>query len=140
MTKAEKAALATMTPEQLIEGFVRETKLYQLSTVPRSNEALKNKIAFADEIVRRGGFSSLIELTENADPFIAYSAADQLADLADFRERALVVLDRIADGRLGATSGLADTARNVIRYGNPNGDPVEYEKRLAAIRARENRV
>jgi hypothetical protein len=139
LAKAE-AALATMTPEQLIEGFVRETKLWQLGTVRKRNEALKNKIAFADEIVRRGGVSSLIDLMGNSDPFIAYSAADQVADLTEFRERALVVLDRIADGRLGSVSGLAQTARNVIRFGSPNGDPSEYEKRLAAIRAREDRA
>ena len=140
MTKAEKVSLATMTPEQLIEGFVRETKLYQLSDVPRANAALENKIAYADEIVRRGGHASLETLMENPDPFIAYSAAAALVRIPQFREAALAVLDRIADGRLGFASDCGDTARNMIRYGNPNGDPVEYEKRLAAIRARENRA
>jgi hypothetical protein len=66
VTKAEIAALPTMTPEQLIEGFVRETKLYQLSDVPKANATLENKIAFVDEIVRRGGQASLEALMANA--------------------------------------------------------------------------
>jgi hypothetical protein len=139
MTKAEKASLATMTPEQLIEGFARETKLYQFSDVPLANEALKKKIEFGDEIVRRGGQSSLETLMANPDPFIAYSAADQLADMPQFREAALAVLDRIADACVGSASFRADIARNVIRYGDFRGDPIEHEKRLAVIRARENR-
>ncbi len=140
MTKAEKEALSTMTPEQLIEGFVREAKLYQLSDVPRANAALENKIAYADEIVRRGGHASLEALMANPDGFIAYSAAAALVKLPEFREAALAVLDRIADGRLGSASTRARIARNVIRYGSPDGDPVEFEKRLAVIRARENRA
>jgi hypothetical protein len=139
MTKAETAALPTMTPEQLIEGFVRETKLYQLSDVPKANAALENKIAFADEIIRRGGHASLEALMANPDPFIAYSAAAALVKLDAFRERALDVLDRIAEARVGSASTRARIARNVIRFGDPDGDPVELEKRLAVIRARENR-
>ncbi len=140
MTKAEKAALATMTPEQLIEGFVRESKLVQLSHVRRANIAVDDAEAYANEIRRRGGLPSLAPLLDSPDPFIAYSVARHLARLEEFRERGLAVLDRIADGRLGFASGRARTARNMIRYGNPNGDPVEYEKELAAIRARENGV
>jgi len=140
MTKVEKEALSTMTPEQLIEGFVREAKLYQLSDVPRANAALDNQIAYEGEIKRRGGLSSLVQLMENADAFIAYSAAGALVTIPEFREAALAVLDRIADGRLGSASTRARIARNVIRYGSPDGDPVEFEKRLAVIRARENRA
>ena len=139
MTKAETAALPTMTPEQLIESFVRETKLYQLSDVPKANAALKNKVAFADETIRRGGHASLEALMANPDPFIAYSPADQLADISEFRQRALDVLDRIADACVGSASFRADIAQNVIRYGSPDGDPIEFEKRLAVTRARDNR-
>lgn len=140
MTKAETAALSTMTPEQLIEGFVRETKLYQLSGVQRANKAADDLAAIADEISRRGGLPSLAPLMDGPDPFIAYSAARLLARLEDFRERALAVLDRIADGHLGSASTRARIARNVIRYGNPDGDPVEYERELAEVRARYKRA
>ena len=128
-----------MTPEQLIEGFVHETKLYQLSSRRKSDAALDKKIALGEEIVRRGGCSSLMELMENSDPYIADSAGAALVKVPEFQERALVVLDRIADGQLGSASGLADSARNFIRYGNPDGEPVEVEKELAAIRARYER-
>jgi len=139
MTKAETAALATMTPEQLIEGFVRESKLVELSDVPRANIAVDDAAAYADEIRRRGGLPSLAPLLDSPDPFIAYSAARLLARLDDFRERGLAVLDRIAETNIGFPSSRADTARNMIRYGNPDGDPVEVEKELAAIRARYDR-
>ena len=139
MTKAQMAALKTMTPEQLIEGFVREAKLYELSDVPNANEALEKKIGFAEEIIRRGGHASLEALMANPDPFIAFSAAGSLVKILEFREAALTVLDRIADARVGSASTEARIARNVIRYGDPDGDPVELEKRLAVIRARENR-
>jgi hypothetical protein len=139
MTKGETASLRAMTPEQLIEGFIRETKLYELSDVPAANAALERKIALGEEIVRRGGQASLETLTANADPFIAYSAAAVLVKLADFRDRALAVLDRIADAKVGSASTRTRIARNVIKYGDPDGDPIELEKRLAVIRARENR-
>ena len=139
MTKAETAALRTMTPEELIDGFVRETKLYELSDVPAANAALEKKIAFGEEIVRRSGQPSLETLMANADPFIAYSAAAVLVRLPDYRDRALAVLDQIADAKVGSASTRSRIARNVIRYGDPDGDPVELEKRLAVIRARENR-
>ena len=83
---------------------------------------------------------SLETLMENPDPFIAYSAAAALVKIPQFREAALAVLDRIADGRLGSASTRADIARNMIRYGNPDGDRVEVEKELAAIRDRYNRA
>ncbi len=144
MTKAETAALATMTPEQLIEGFVRESKLVEISiNGGRGAEATKHVDAveaYGDEIRDRGGLPVLAPLMDGADPFLAYSAARRLARLDEFRERALAVLDHIAKMNVGTASFRSDTARNVIRYGNPNGDPVEYEKRLAAIRARENRA
>lgn len=76
MTKAEITALHTMTPDQLVEGFVRETKIYQLSDVPAANAALKKAIAFATKTIQRKGESSLEELMVNQDLFIAYSAAD----------------------------------------------------------------
>jgi len=136
MTKAETAALATMTPEQLIEGFVHETKLYQLSDVPKANKALEKKIAFGNEIARRGGHSSLETLMANPDPFVAYSAAAALVKITEFRERALTVLDRIADACIGTASTRARIARNVIRYGDYRGDPVQYEKELAESVAR----
>ena len=131
MTKAETASLKSMTPEQLIEGFVREAKLYELSNVPRANEALEKKIAFAEEIIRRGGHASLEALMANPDPFIAFSAAGSLVKIPDFREAALTVLDRIADARVGSASTEARIARNVIRYGDYRGDPVQYQKELA---------
>ncbi len=139
MTKAETAALATMIPEQLIEGFVRESKLYQLSDVAEANKALERATGFVEEISRRGGLPSLTPLMGNSDHFIAYSAADRLADLPEFRERALAVLDRIAEMNVGFASSRADIARNMVRYGNPDGDPAVVEKRLAAIRARYDR-
>jgi hypothetical protein len=140
MTEAEAAAIATMTPEELISGFVRESKLIELGrNAGAKNRAVDAADAYADEIARRGGLPSLAPLMDGADSFIAYAAADRLGDVPEFRERALVVLDRIVEARLGFTSGRADTARNMIRYGNPNGDPVEYERRLVEIRERENR-
>ena len=76
-----------------------------------------------------------MELMENSDPYIAYSAGAALVKVPEFCERTLVVLDRIADEQLGSASGLADSVRNLIRY----GDPVEVEKEIAAIRARYER-
>ena len=139
MTKAETAALKIMTLEQLIEGFVYETKLYELSDVPRANKAADDLAAIAEEITRRGGLPSLAPLMDGPDLFLAYSAARLLARVDKFRDRALAVLDRIVDARVGSASTRARIARNVIRYGDPDGDPVELEKRLAVIRARENR-
>ena len=138
MTKAETAALSTMTSEQLIEGFVRETKLYQLSDVPRANKAADDLASIAEEIKRRGGLPSLAPLMDGHDPFIAYSAARLLARTEEFKERALDVLDRIADANIGSASFRADIARNVIRYGDYRGDPVQYEKELAESVARAN--
>lgn len=140
MTKAERAALATMSPEQLVEGFVREAKLYELSDVSKANAALENELAYAAEIERRGGMPSLAPLLDSSDPFIAYSVARLLARLENFQKRALGVLDSIVESHVGFASDLADTARNMVRYGNPDGDPIEVENRRAAIRARYNRA
>jgi len=75
----------------------------------------------------------------NSDQFIAYSAAAALVKIAEFREPALAVLDQIADACIGAASFRADIARNVIRYGDYRGDPIQYEKELAEVRASKNR-
>jgi hypothetical protein len=69
------------------------------------------------------------------DHWLAYYVANYYADHGATKDRAMAVLDRIADGRFRSASSAADTARNMIRYGNPFGDPVEEEKALAEIRA-----
>ncbi len=141
MTKAEKAALATMTPEQLIEGFVREAKLSYPgapTSVREMNEHGERSYAYLDEIGSRGGMQSLIPLLDSPDDWIAYRTACRLARHDETKDRAMATLDRIADAE-GIASGEADRARNMIRYGNTLGDPVEVEKELAAIRAEYDR-
>ena len=104
MSKAGTAALNAMTPEQLIEGFVHETKLYELSDVPQANKAADSLAAIAKEIARRGGLPSLAPMMDGPDLFLAYSAARLLARVDEFRDRALAVLDGIADACVGPAS------------------------------------
>ncbi len=142
MTKAETAALKTMTPEQLIEGFVREAKLSD-PTMPTSvremNEHGAKSYAYLDEIGSRGGLQSLIPLLDVRDDWIAYRTASRLARHDETKDRAMATLDRLADSE-GVASGEADRARNMIRYGDPLGDPVEVEKERAANPARYGRA
>ncbi len=143
MTKAETAALKTMTPEQLIEGFVREAKLEgmgtSIGTVREMNEHGAKSYAYLDEIGSRGGLQSLIPLLDLRDDWIAYRTASRLARHDETKDRAMATLDRLADSE-GVASGEADRARNMIRYGDPLGDPVEVEKERAANPARYGRA
>lgn len=94
--------------------------------------------AYAAEIVERGGAQSLVQLLDSPDNWIAYAAAETLVAREDTKDQALTTLDHLADERSGNASFAADTARNMRRYCNPGGDPVEVEKRLAKIRERED--
>ena len=140
MTKTEQAALATLSDETLVEGFITEAKLSDpLFGLPveKANEHMERFYAYAAAISTRGGLPSLLQLIDSPDIWLAYCTGDRLADLEETRDRALAVLDRIADARIGYVSYRANTARNVVRYGHPSGDPVETEKRLAKIVADE---
>ena len=97
-SRASTADLAAMTREQLIAGFGRDSKLYQLGGVAEANAAMERSVAIGKEIVRRGGSRSLAELMRNEDPFIAYSAADAVADLPEYRYTALAVSIRTSSG------------------------------------------
>lgn len=137
MNKAEKVALTKMSPEELIEGFVREAKLSYPgapTSVREMNAHVDNFYAYADEIARRGGLPSLLPLLDSSDDWIAYRTASRLARNEETKDRAMATLDRIADSD-GEGSGQANRARNMIRYNDPLGEPVAVEKRLAAIRA-----
>ena len=81
----------------------------------------------------------MLPLIDSPDTWVAFSAADRLADLEETRDRALAVLDRIADACVGYVSYRANTSRNVVRYGHPGGDPVEYAKRLTEIDVEERK-
>jgi hypothetical protein len=141
MRKVEKKDLNELSPEALLEGFVTEAKLEDLGTsigtVAQMNEHGARSRAFANEIIARGGSKSLIALFESPDNWIAYCAAAALVIHEETKSVALATLDRIADERSGGASSSARIARNMIRYGDPLGDPVEVEKRLAEIRARD---
>ena len=141
MPEAGKADLKNLSPEALVEGFVTEAKLEDLGTsigtVAQMNEHGARSQAYAAEIVARGGSKSLIALFESPDNWIAYCAAAALVVHEKTRDVALATLDRIADECSGGASFSADIGRNMIRYGDPLGDPVEVEKELAEIRARD---
>jgi hypothetical protein len=139
VTDQENAVLKKLAPEALIEGFVREAKLSDPAmplSAAEMNVHVSRFYAFADEIATRGGLPALLPLLDSTDNWLAYRVADRLADLEETRDRALATLDRIADECSGGASASAERARNMIRYGDPLGDPVEVEKRLAEIRAR----
>lgn len=140
MTKAQKADLRKLSPEALIEGFVTEAKLSDPETpcsVAESDEHDARWRAYAKEIIARGGSRSLLELLSSPDNWVAQCAGRALMAQEATKEQALAALDRIADECSGIASFSADTARNLARYGDPGGDPVELEKRLAEIRARD---
>jgi ElaB/YqjD/DUF883 family membrane-anchored ribosome-binding protein len=124
LTKAEKAELKKLPPEALIEGFVYEAKLNDpamLTTVAEMNEHGTRSRAYAAEIVARGGAQSLAQLLDSSDKWLAYSAANALADLAETKDQALSTLDRLAEERSGNASASAQTTRNMVRYGTPWG-------------------
>jgi hypothetical protein len=143
MPKSDKLDLKTLSPEALLEGFVTEAKLEELGTsigtVERMNEHGARSRAYAAEIVARGGSESLIALFKSPDDWIAYSAAVALVIHDETKDIALATLDRIADECSGGASFSADIGRNMIRYGDPLGDPVAVEKELAEIRARDEK-
>jgi hypothetical protein len=141
MAKKQNLNVKALSPETLIEGFVTEAKLSDpamRTTVAEMNKHVARFYAYADEIAARGGLPSLLPLLDSPDNWIAYRTADRLADLPETKDRAMAVLDRIADECSGSASASAERARNMIRYGDTLGDPVEVEKRLAEIRARDS--
>ena len=119
VAKVEKGALKSASPQELIEGFVREWKIFEFADVDAANRQYPVAVAYDEEIARRGGLRSLAPLMDHDDPFIAYNAARLLMALDDLRDRALATLDRIADARVGFASSQADTARHIARYGEP---------------------
>ncbi len=137
-----KAELARMSPESLIEGFLRESKLVEASLNGFGSEEeggvhVAAVESYAAVIRERGGLPSLAPLLESDDPFIAYSVARLLARTHSHREAGIATLARVADLNSGVASVRADRSRNLLLYGDTLGDPVEVEKRLAEIRARE---
>ena len=123
--------LSQLSPEALIEGFVREAKLSDPSletSVSEMNEHGDRSHDYASEIGRRGGLPSLLPLLDSDDNWIAYRTATQLARLPETQERALATLDRLAELRTGSTSFLANSSRNMVRYGNPVGAKWKTER------------
>lgn len=136
----QNADLKKLSPEALIEGFVTEAKLSDPetpATVPELDEHDAAWRAYASEIIARGGSKSLAELLNSPDNWVAQCAGRALMVHEATKDQALAALDRIADECSGIASFSADTARNISRYGDPDGDPVEVEKQLAEIRARD---
>jgi hypothetical protein len=140
MPKHTKVDLKQLSPEALIERFVTEAKLSDPdtpATVAELDQHGAQWRAFAAEIVIRGGAHTLIQLLDVSDNWVAQCAARALMVHAETKDRAMAALDRIADECSGSASSSANIARNMIRYGDPLGDPIEVEKRLAEIRARD---
>ena len=140
MAKTQKADLKNLSAEVLIEGFVFEAKLSDPETpgtVAELDEHGATWRAYASEIIARGGSKSLAELLDCADNWVAQCAGRALMVHEATKDQALAALDRIADECSGSASSSARIAKNMLRYGDPLGDPVEVEKRLAEIRARD---
>ena len=138
----EKATLLTLSPEALVEGFITEVKLGDpLFGLPveEANKHTDRWYAYSQAIAARGALPSLLPLIDSPDTRLAYCTTDRPADLDEPKDRALAALDRIADARVGTVSFMADNARNMVRYGDPGGDPVEIERNLVENRARECR-
>lgn len=124
VASGEEPDLETLSPEDVLGGFVLEAKLSDpalpFDAAETDDHALRSA-AYASNMIARGGLHSLAELTDGDDPWVAYCAAVELGDYAETRERALATLDRIAAAGAGGASASADTARNMLRHGHPLG-------------------
>jgi hypothetical protein len=134
------AALKTVPTEELIERFIHEagfTDPKVATTYEERAKHIKNVEAYADEIGRRDQLGALIPLLNSRDNWIAYSTADQLVQFDVTEACAMAALDRIADAESdGITSGFANRARNMVRFGDPCGafkSPTELEREFLRV-------
>lgn len=138
--QTKKAALKAVPTAELIERFVCEAALTDpngAATYEEREKHVKNVEAYADELGRRDDLAAFTPLLDSGDDWIAYAAAHQLIQFEAAEDCALETLDRIADAQSGGvTSGFANRARNMVRFGHPSGafkPPTEVERAFLRV-------
>jgi hypothetical protein len=128
--EAEREMLAKQAKELPITELVEQLTVLSIEAeawssrgnVPRFNELSERAAIPLREIERRNMLAVLAPLMRSDSIPIALQSASSLArdePTGVFRAEALEVLDRIAAMNIGAMSGDAAVAANIVRYGDP---------------------